>query len=54
MALVVTGTAGLVLWIILWALNVSGFDGILIAIAMVLVVIGIRNVVPYLTGRKDH
>jgi hypothetical protein len=54
MALIVTGTAGLVLWIVLWALNVSGFDGMLIAIAMVLVVLGVRNVVPYLTGRKDR
>jgi hypothetical protein len=54
MALVVTGTAGLVLWIVLWALNVSGFDGILIAISMVLLVTGIRNVVPHLTGRKDR
>ncbi|HEY2571169.1 MAG TPA: hypothetical protein VGI27_06840 [Solirubrobacteraceae bacterium] len=54
MALVVTGTAGLVLWIVLWALDVSGLDGILIAGAMVLLVIGIRNVVPYLTGRKDR
>lgn len=54
MALVVTATAGLALWIVLWALNVSGFDGILIAIAMVLLVTGIRNVVPHLTGRKDR
>ncbi len=54
MALVVTATAGLALWIVLWALNLSGFDGILIAISMVLVVTGIRNVVPYLTGRKDR
>lgn len=54
MALVVTATAGLALWIVLWALNVSGFDGIIIAIAMVLVVLGIRNVAPYLIGRKDR
>jgi len=54
MALVVTATAGLALWIVLWALNVSGLDGILIAIAMVLLVTGIRNVVPNLTGRKDR
>ncbi len=31
MGLILTATAGLCLWIILWALNVSGFDGILIA-----------------------
>jgi len=54
MALVVTTTAGLALWIILWALGVSGLDGILIAIAMVLLVTGILNVVPQLTGRKDQ
>jgi hypothetical protein len=54
MALVVTATVGLCLWIVLWALNVSGFDGILIAIVMVLVVTGVRNVVPYLSGRKDR
>jgi hypothetical protein len=52
MGLIVTGTAGLCLWIVLWALGVSGFDGILIAIVMVLTVIGLRNVVPLLTGKK--
>jgi len=54
MALVITGTIGLCLWIILWALNVSGFDAILIAIVMVLAVTAVRNVVPYLSGRKDR
>jgi hypothetical protein len=53
MALVITATAGLCLWIILWALNISGFDGILIAGTMVLVVLGIQNVVPKLT-KKDR
>lgn len=53
MAIVVTATAGLCIWIVLWALNVSGFDGILIAFAMVLLVTGIRTVLPHLTGRKD-
>lgn len=53
MGLILTATAGLVLWIVLWALAISGFDGILIAIAMVLVVIGLRNVVPNLIRRRD-
>jgi len=53
MGLIITATAGLCLWVILWALNVSGFDAILIAVAMVLVAIGIRNVLPYLPGRRD-
>jgi hypothetical protein len=38
---------------VLWALNVSGFDAILIAIVMVLAVTALRSVVPRL-GRKDN
>jgi hypothetical protein len=53
MGLILTATAGLCLWIILWSLNVKGFDGILIAAAMVLVAIGVRNLLPYLPGRRE-
>jgi hypothetical protein len=53
MGLILTGTAGLCLWIILWALNVSGFDAIMIAVLMVLIAIGVRNLLPYLPGRRD-
>jgi len=51
--LILTATAGLCLWIVLWALNVSGFDAILIAVVMVLVTIGVRNLLPFLPGRQD-
>jgi hypothetical protein len=54
MAYVITGTAGLCLWIVLWALNVSGFDAILIAVVMVLAVTAIRNVALRLPSRKDR
>ena len=54
MGLIITGTAGLCLWIILWALGVSGFDGILIAILMVLVALSVRTVVPFLTNRRPE
>jgi hypothetical protein len=53
MGLILTATAGLCLWIVLWALGVSGFDGILIAVAMVLITIAIRNLLPFLPGRQD-
>ncbi len=53
MSFVITGTVGLVIWIVLWALNVSGFDALLIAIVLVLIVTGVRNVVPYLSSRKE-
>jgi hypothetical protein len=53
MGLILTATVGLCLWIVLWALGVSGFDAILIAIVMVLVPIGVRNLLPFLPGRQD-
>lgn len=52
MGLIITATAGLSIWIVLWALGISGFDAILIAILMVLVAIGVRNVLPFLPGRR--
>ncbi len=52
MGLILTATAGLCLWIVIWALNVSGFDAIGIAILMVLIAIGVRNLLPYLPGRR--
>jgi hypothetical protein len=53
MGLVLTTAAGLCLWIIIWALNVSGLDAIFLAIVMVLVAIGVRNLLPFLPGRRD-
>ena len=54
MGVILTATAGLCLWIILWAAaNVSGFDAMLIVIAMVLVAAGVRNILPFLPGRRD-
>lgn len=53
MGLILTATAGLVIWIVLWAIGfASGFDAILIGIAMVLIAIGVRNLLPYLPGRR--
>lgn len=53
MGLILTAAAGLCIWIIIWALNVSGLDAIMIAIVMVLIAIGVRNLLPYLPGRRD-
>jgi hypothetical protein len=54
MGVILTATAGLSLWIILWATGLfGGFDGILVAGIMVLVAIGVRNLMPYLPGRRD-
>ncbi len=52
MGLILTATAGLCIWIVIWALNVSGLDAIGLAILMVLVAIGVRNLLPFLPGRR--
>jgi hypothetical protein len=53
MGLILTTTVGLCLWIVIWALNVSGLDAIGLAIIMVLIAIGVRNLLPFLPGRRD-
>ena len=53
MGLILTATAGLCIWIVVWSLNVSGLDAIMIAIVMVLIAVGVRNLLPYLPGRRD-
>jgi hypothetical protein len=45
MGVILTGTAGLCLWIVMWALNVKAFDGILVTSLMVLVALGCKTLV---------
>ena len=54
MGVILTATAGLCLWIILWSLNMSGFDAIMVAVVMVLVALAVRTVLPNLTRRRDR
>jgi hypothetical protein len=54
MGLILIATAGLCIWIVLWAVNAfSGFDSIMIGIVMVLLAVAIRQVLPYLPGRRS-
>jgi len=53
MGVIATATAGLCLWIVLWTLNVSGLDAFLATIVMVAVALGVRNVLPFLPGRRE-
>ena len=52
MGLVLTVTAGLVIWIVIWSLDVSGLDALFFAIGMTLIAIGVRNLLPFLPGRR--
>lgn len=53
MGLILTATAGLCVWIVLWAFGVKGFDSFMITAVMVLAAIILRNLIPFLPGRRD-
>ena len=54
MGLILTATAGLCAWIVIWAvLGASGLDAFLLVVGMVLIAIGVRTLLPFLPGRRD-
>jgi len=50
MGLLLTTTAGLVVWIVLWALGVKGFDAFMITTVLILVGATARILLPFLPG----
>ena len=50
MGLLLTLIAGLVLWIVLWALGTKGFDAFLLTVVMVVVAAAAHIVWPLLPG----
>jgi hypothetical protein len=52
MGLILTATAGLVVWIVLWSLGGRGFDAFLLALAIILVGATLRILSRYLPGRR--
>ena len=53
MGLIRTATAGLVVWIVLWALGSKGFDAFMLAAAIILVGATLRILSGYLPGRRS-
>jgi hypothetical protein len=53
MGLVLTVTAGLVVWIVLWALGVKGVDAFLLAAAIILAGASLKVLSGYLPGRRS-
>jgi hypothetical protein len=51
--MVLTATAALSLWIVLWALNVKAFDGMLLVAGIMFVAYGLWNLLPFLPGRRE-
>ncbi len=53
MGFVLTVTAGLVIWIVLWALGAKGTDAFLLATVIILVGAAVRILSGYLPGRRS-
>jgi hypothetical protein len=52
MGLILTVTAGLIVWIILWALGAKGLDAFMLAAAIILLGAGLKILSGYLPGRR--
>ncbi|HUB35892.1 MAG TPA: hypothetical protein VL972_03645 [Solirubrobacteraceae bacterium] len=53
MGLVLAATAGLIVWIVLWALGAKGFDAFILAAVIMLVGGTVKILAGYLPGRRD-
>ncbi len=52
MGVLLTTIAGLVIWIVLWALGVKSFDAFIITIVMVVIAAALSIVTPHLPGNR--
>jgi hypothetical protein len=52
MGVLLTLIAGLVVWVVLWALGTSGFDAFLITVLMLVIAAAGHIVAPHLPGRR--
>ena len=53
MGLLLTTTAGLAIWVVLWAVGAKSFDAFLITMVLVLLAATARLVTPYLPGGRS-
>jgi hypothetical protein len=52
MGLVLTATAGLIIWIVLWALGAKGFDSFMLATLIIAIGGSLKILAGYLPGRR--
>jgi hypothetical protein len=52
MLLVLTTAAGLVVWIVLWAIGVKSFDAFLLTLVMIVLAATVRLILPSLPGGR--
>lgn len=53
MGLIFTVTAALILWVVLWSLDVKGFDAFMLSTVIILLAATVRLLGPYLPGRGN-
>jgi hypothetical protein len=53
MGLILTVTAGLIVWVVLWALGTKGFDAFMLSAAIILVGASLKILAGYLPGRRS-
>jgi hypothetical protein len=54
MGLVAAITAGLIIWLVLWALGQKAIDAFMIPVLIALVAVTLRMVAPYLPGGRNR
>jgi hypothetical protein len=54
MGLVTATAAGLVIWVILWALGLKAFDAFLLTLVIVLLTQVLRGLMLYMPGRRQR
>jgi hypothetical protein len=54
MGVLLTLIAGLVVWVVLWAIGAKAFDAMLITVVMLVIAAAARLVAPYLPGNRRH
>ena len=53
MGLVLATTAGLVIWLVLWAIGQKAIDAFMITLLIVVLALAGRMLAPYLPGRQE-
>lgn len=52
MGIVLAATGGLVVWIVLWTLDVKAIDSFLLTVVILLCAVLVRTLLPYLPGNR--
>ena len=53
MGIILTILAGLIVWVVLWAIGAKGFDAFLITVVFLLLAAAARILLPFLPGARS-